>query len=54
MIVKENVTFRGRDYIKTYSDLGYYIVDNDGMKYTQALDSVDKEYKETLVKIEEI
>jgi len=37
MIVSENITLRGIEYIKTYSDAGYYI--SDGITvYSEAID----------------
>lgn len=40
MIITEKVTIRNRDFIRTYSDEGRYVV-RDGVSYTEAIDPVD-------------
>lgn len=40
MIITEQVTIRGRAYIRTVSDAGRYVV-RDGVVYTEAVDPVD-------------
>lgn len=40
MIITEKVTIRNRDFIRTYSDEGRYVV-RDGVEYTEAIDPVD-------------
>ena len=39
MIITENVTIRGRVFIRTYSDEGRYVV-RDGVSYSEAIDPV--------------
>lgn len=48
MIVKENITINDKEYIKTYSDEGFYI-ERDGVKYSEAIDPIDsgRVYQET-------
>lgn len=48
MIVKENMEIGGRDFVKQYSDGGFYI-ERDGEKYSEAIDPADipREYTET-------
>lgn len=48
MIVKENIEIGGREFVKTYSDGGFYI-ERDGEKYSEAIDPADipREYTET-------
>lgn len=40
MIITENVTIRNRDFIRTYSDEGRYVV-RDGVSYSEAIDPLD-------------
>lgn len=40
MIITEQVTIRGRAYIRTVSDAGRYVV-RDGVAYAEAVDPVD-------------
>lgn len=50
MIVKENVTINGREFIHTYSDMGYE-VERDGVVYGEAYDPVeyaDRTYTEVI------
>ncbi len=57
MIIKENITLNGKDYIKTYSD-NDFILQKQGTteKYTEAIDTLpcEFEYVETEEKILEI
>ena len=48
MIVKENIEIGGREFVKTYSDGGFYI-ERDGEKYSEAIDLADipRTYTET-------
>ena len=48
MIVKENIEIGGKDFVKQYSDGGFYI-ERDGAKYSEAIDPADisHEYAET-------
>ena len=48
MIVKENIEIDGKDFVKQYSDGGFYI-ERDGEKYSEAIDPADipREYIET-------
>ena len=48
MIVKENIEIGGKDFVKQYSDGGFYI-ERDGEKYSEAIDLADipREYIET-------
>lgn len=48
MIVKENIEIGGKDFVKQYSDCGFYI-ERDGAKYSEAIDPADipHEYTET-------
>lgn len=48
MIVKENIEIGGKDFVKQYSDGGFYI-ERDGEKYSDAIDPADipREYAET-------
>ena len=40
MIITEKVTIRNRDFIRTYSDEGRYVV-RDGVSYSEAIDPLD-------------
>lgn len=48
MIVKENIEISGKDFVKQYSDGGFYI-ERDGEKYSEAIDPADipRTYTET-------
>lgn len=39
MIITETVTIRDRDFIRTYSDEGRYVV-RDGVSYSEAIDPI--------------
>ena len=54
MIVKENIEIGGKDFVKQYSDGGFYI-ERDGGKYSEAIDPADipREYTETDKPIED-
>lgn len=39
MIITEKVTIRDRDFIRTYSDEGRYVV-RDGVSYSEAIDPI--------------
>ena len=39
MIITEKVTIRNRDFIRTYSDEGRYVV-RDGVSYSEAIDPI--------------
>ena len=39
MIITENVTIRNREFIRTYSDEGRYVV-RDGVSYSEAIDPI--------------
>ena len=48
MIVKENIEIGGKDFVKQYSDGGFYIECN-GEKYSEAIElaGIPREYIET-------
>jgi hypothetical protein len=48
MIIKENLTINGRDFVKTYSDKGM-MVERDGVRYSEAIDPAEfgRGYTET-------
>ena len=50
MIIKEIITINNTEYQKTYSDLGFYILNTEGVKYISAVDPqgyYDRKYTET-------
>ena len=51
MLVIEHFEMAGRNYIKTYSDAGFYI-ERDGALYEEAIDIVEHTYTETNILIE--
>lgn len=55
MIITEKVTIRNRDFIRTYSDEGRYVV-RDGVSYSEAIDPLDSDrvYTEGEVMPEEV
>lgn len=48
MIVTENLTINGREFVKTYSDIGM-MVERDGVRYSEAIDPAEfgRQYIET-------
>lgn len=54
MIKQETITVNGRTLVKTYSDSGKYIIQNEtGVKYSEAVDVPNKyTYKESEEDIE--
>ena len=56
MIISENLTIWGREFVKRYSDSGYYIrQDQTGIDYSEAIDVAESEftYTETDIPIED-
>lgn len=53
MIIKEQLTINGRDFIRTYSDIGM-MVERDGVQYSEAIDPAEfgREYTETDIPVE--
>ena len=53
MIVKENIEIGGKDFVKQYSDGGFYI-ERDGEEYSEAIDpsEVGRTYTETDIPVE--
>lgn len=56
MIIKEILFINGRELVKTYSDSGKYIIQNEtGIEYTEAIDVPNKyTYTESEKDIEEV
>ena len=54
MVITENVTINGKEFIRNYSDSGY-MIERDGVRYSEAIDPVgfDRVYTETDELIEE-
>jgi hypothetical protein len=48
MIIRKNINIGGRDFVKTYSDLGM-MVERDGVRYSEAIDPAEfgRQYIET-------
>lgn len=55
MIITEKVTIRNRDFVRTYSDEGRYVV-RDGVSYSEAIDPADsgRVYTEGEIMSEEV
>lgn len=53
MVITEKVTINGTEYIRNYSDKGFYI-ERDGVRYSEAIDPVgmDRVYTEIYEPIE--
>ena len=53
MIVKENIEIGGKDFVKQYSDGGFYI-ERDGERYSEAIDPSEfgRTYTETDIPVE--
>lgn len=49
MIKTEKITINGREFVKTYSDIGH--VSRDGIEYTEAIDPINsgRTYTEIIV-----
>ena len=56
MIVREILFINGREFVKTYSGSGKYIIQNEtGIEYTEAIDVPNKHtYTESEKDIEEV
>ena len=54
MIVKENIEISGKDFVKQYSDSGFYI-ERDGVQYSEAIDPSEfgRTYTETDIPVED-
>jgi hypothetical protein len=48
MIITENLTINGREFVKTYSDQGM-MVEREGVRYSEAIDPAEfgRQYTET-------
>lgn len=44
MLITENIILNGKEFRHNYSDAGFYIVRNDGVKYSDAIDILEAEY----------
>ena len=53
MVITENVTINGKEFIKNYSDSGF-MIEREGVQYSEAIDPVgfDRVYTETDIPIE--
>ena len=40
MVVRENITINGREFVKNYSDSGY-MIERDGVRYGEAIDPIE-------------
>lgn len=40
MVVRENITINGREFVKNYSDSGY-MIERDGVRYSEAIDPIE-------------
>lgn len=48
MIISETVTINDRQFIRTYSNEGFYILQNEtGVEYSEAVDILDTPYTYT-------
>lgn len=54
MIITENIIINGTEFVRTYSDKGYY-VEREGVQYSEAIDPIDsgRVYTETDVVVED-
>lgn len=50
MIITENLTINGREFVKTFSDEGF-MVERDGVRYSEAIDPA--EYGRTYIETDE-
>lgn len=52
MIVTEKININGKEFVRTYSDVGY-MIERDGERYSEALDlaAFNRQYTETDEKI---
>ena len=55
MIVREELTIKNKQFVKTYSDINHYI-ERDGVQYSEAIDPIEfadeRNYIETDIPIE--
>ena len=40
MVIRENITINGREFIRNYSDSGY-MIERDGVRYGEAIDPIE-------------
>lgn len=40
MVIRENVTINGKEFIKNYSDEGL-MIERDGVRYSEAIDPIE-------------
>ena len=40
MVITENVTINGREFIRNYSDEGF-MIERDGVRYSEAIDPIE-------------
>lgn len=54
MIITENIVINGTEFVRTYSDKGYY-VEREGIQYSEAIDPIGsgRVYTETDVSVED-
>lgn len=54
MIITENIVINNTEFVRTYSDKGYY-VEREGVQYSEAIDPIGsgREYTETDVVVED-
>ena len=54
MIITEKIVINGTEFVRTYSDKGYY-VEREGVQYSEAIDPInsDRVYTETDVSVED-
>lgn len=54
MIITEKIVINGTEFVRTYSDKGYY-VERDGVQYSEAIDPIGsgRVYTETDVVVED-
>ena len=40
MVIRENVTINGREFVRNYSDKGM-MIERDGVRYSEAIDPIE-------------
>lgn len=53
MVVRENITINGREFIRNYSDSGY-MIERDGVRYGEAIDPIEFAEERTYTETDEL
>lgn len=52
MVITENVTINGKEFIRNYSDEGF-MIERDGVRYSEAIDPIEFKDERTYTETDE-